>query len=167
MSIWFFKAKFNSLTLPGSNGANGGIAQSTSSGDLMVESVRLSPFLHSQYSQEFLDNVCLLKIDTEGHDVVILDDLTEDFRPPVIWTEWFRDYQFLDFKEFILEVRHGTFIKHKATVVSFQDFDFCTAQSAELFRTILRRGYEIFQPSWPLTKGRAIHVHSSQLSVNN
>ena len=72
-----------------------------------MEAVRLSPFLHSQYSQEFLDNVCLLKIDTEGHDVVILDDLTEDFRPPVIWTEWFRDYQFLDLKEFILEVRHG------------------------------------------------------------
>merc|ERR1711953_504474 len=116
----------------GSNGANGGIAQSTTRGDLMVESVRPSPFLHSQYSEEFLDNVCLLKIDTEGHDVVILDDLS----PPVIWTEWFRDYQFLDFKEFILE-----------------DFDFCTAQSAELFRTILRRGYEIFQPSWPLTKG--------------
>ena len=70
-----------------------------------MEAVRLSPFLHSQYSEEFLDNVCLLKIDTEGHDVVILDDLSEDFRPPVIWIEWLREYQFFDREKLILEVR--------------------------------------------------------------
>ena len=88
-----------------SDGANGGITQSASRSDLAVEAVRLSPFLHSHYSEQFLDNVCLLKIDTEGHDVIILDDLSEDFRPPIIWTEWFREYIFNDVKK-ELEVRH-------------------------------------------------------------
>ena len=89
----------------GSKGANGGIAQSAGSSDLAVEAVRLSPFLQSRYSEQFLDNVCLLKIDTEGHDVIILDDLSEDFRPPIIWTEWFREFQFVNFTARVLEVR--------------------------------------------------------------
>ena len=33
-----------------------------------------------------------------------------------------------------------------------QDSDYCTEESAILFRTIISLGYEIFQPRWPLTK---------------
>ena len=33
-----------------------------------------------------------------------------------------------------------------------QDSDYCTEESARLFRTILSLGYEIFQPGWPLRK---------------
>ena len=33
-----------------------------------------------------------------------------------------------------------------------QDSDYCTEESARLFRTIISLGYEIFQPGWPLTK---------------
>ena len=36
--------------------------------------------------------------------------------------------------------------------VSLQDADYCTEESARLFRTIISQGYEIFQPGWPLTK---------------
>ena len=86
----------------GSNGANGGIK---ATGSLSVPSVRLYPFLQSQYSDQTLDKICVLKIDTEGHDVVILADLPAHFRPPVIWLEWFREYQFADIKNVILEVR--------------------------------------------------------------
>ena len=90
-------------TLPGSNGANGGIQPT---GSLSVPSVRLYPFLQSQYSAQALANICVLKIDTEGHDVVILADLPAQFRPPVIWVEWFMEYQFADIKTLLLEVSH-------------------------------------------------------------
>ena len=70
-----------------------------------MEAVRLFPFLQSHYDNYFLDKVCILKIDTEGHDVVILEDLSPDFRPPVILIEWFRDYQFVDVRSHLLEVR--------------------------------------------------------------
>ena len=90
-------------SFPDSDGANGGITE-TSSG-LSVEAVRLFPFLQSHYDNYFLDKVCILKIDTEGHDVVILEDLSPDFRPPVILIEWFRDYQFVDVRSHLLEVR--------------------------------------------------------------
>ena len=70
-----------------------------------MEAVRLYPFLQSHYDNNFLDKVCLLKIDTEGHDVVILEDLSEEFRPPVILIEWFRDFLFVDKKANLLEVR--------------------------------------------------------------
>ena len=92
-------------TSAGSNGANGGIAEGDSRSGLAVEAVRLAPFLRSHYSRQFMDNICFLKMDTEGHDVVILDDLSEDFRPPVIWIEWLREYQFFDREKLILEVR--------------------------------------------------------------
>ena len=88
--------------LAGSDGANGGIKPT---GSLSVPAVRLYPFLQSHYSQQSLDNICVIKIDTEGHDVVILADLPAQFRPPVIWVEWFREYQFADLKNVILEVR--------------------------------------------------------------
>ena len=92
-------------SLSGSNGANGGIATDDRRHSLTVESVRLFPYLQSHYSAQFLANVCVLKIDTEGHDVFILQDLSKDFRPPVIWTEWFRQYQFADIKSHLLEAR--------------------------------------------------------------
>ena len=39
----------------------------------------------------------MVKIDTEGHDVVILEDLKHfNFRPPIIWTEWFELYKFVN-----------------------------------------------------------------------
>ena len=89
----------------GSDGANGGIQPT---GSLSVPAVRLYPFLQSQYSDDVLANICVLKIDTEGHDVVILADLPAQFRPRVMWVEWFREYQFADIKTFLLEVRtHG------------------------------------------------------------
>ena len=71
---------------------------------MSVPAVRLYPFLQSQYSDQTLANICVLKIDTEGHDVVILADLPAQFRPPVIWVEWFKEYQFADIKTFLLEV---------------------------------------------------------------
>ena len=70
-----------------------------------MPAVRLYPFLQSQYSQQTIENICVIKIDTEAHDVVILADLPAAFRPPVIWLEWFREYQFVDMKNVILEVR--------------------------------------------------------------
>ena len=111
----------------GSNGANGGIKPT---GSLSVPAVRLFPFLQSQYSQQSLDKICVLKIDTEGHDVVILADLPAEFRPPVILVEWFRDYRLYNFQP-----------------------EYCSEESAQLFRTILKQGYHIFYPRWPLRKG--------------
>ena len=92
-------------SFPGSDGANGGITEAETSSGLSVEAVRLLPFLQSHYDNSFLEKVCLIKIDTEGHDVVILEDLSEEFRPPVILIEWFRDYLYVDKKAFLLEVR--------------------------------------------------------------
>ena len=60
-----------------------------------MPSVRLLPYLQLHHSATFLDNICLVKLDTEGHDVIILQDLVHTtFRPPVIWTEWYALYRF-------------------------------------------------------------------------
>ena len=60
-----------------------------------VPSVRLVPYLELHHSATFLDNICLVKLDTEGHDVIILQDLVHTtLRPPVIWTEWYALYRF-------------------------------------------------------------------------
>ena len=75
---------------------------------MSVPAVRLYPFLWSRYSDKFLDNICVIKIDTEGHDVVILADLPAQLRPPVIWVEWFREFQFADLSKLLLEVRVRT-----------------------------------------------------------
>ena len=155
------------------------------SSDLAVEAVRLSPFLQSHYSDTFMDNVCFLKVDTEGHDVLILGDLSDHFRPAVVWTEWFREFQFVNFTARVLEVRGSSerstdlysdltmqdlnycsvqctvqFTVHSTvySVLTLQDLNYCTLQSAELFRTVLRKGYEIFQPRWPLTRSHHSHV---------
>ena len=82
----------------GCNGCNGGISEgSNRSSHYSVRSVRLVPFLIQNYPQHFLDNIKMVKIDTEGHDVVILEDLKHfNFRPPIIWTEWFELYKFVN-----------------------------------------------------------------------
>ena len=60
-----------------------------------MPAVRLVPYLQLHHSATFLDNICMVKLDTEGHDVVILRDLVDTtFRPPVIWTEWYALYRF-------------------------------------------------------------------------
>ena len=98
----------------GSDGANGGIKPT---GSLSVPAVRLYPFLQSQYSDQTLTNICVIKIDTEGHDVVILSDLPAQFRPPVVWVEWFREFQFADLKNLILEVRNYIITCHNYVIV--------------------------------------------------
>ena len=41
----------------------------------------------------------------QGHHVVILEDLIgTEWRPPVMWVEWFREYMFLKPEERLLEV---------------------------------------------------------------
>ena len=59
-------------------------------------SCRLVPFLKKKYGTNFNDNICFVKIDTDGHDIVILEDFNQSkFKPPIIWTEWFLDYRFI------------------------------------------------------------------------
>ena len=41
----------------------------------------------------------------QGHDAVILEDmLSHQWRPPILWVEWFRNFQFSNIKNLILEV---------------------------------------------------------------
>lgn len=51
----------------GCEGCNGGITENPEEyfGDYTVKAVRLMPFLLQEYSQEFVDNVCFIKMDTE------------------------------------------------------------------------------------------------------
>ena len=92
-----------------------------------MAAVRLAPFLTETYDREFLDKICMIKIDTEGHDVVILEDLKRfKMRPPIIWTEWFHWYQYVDEQERVLENKN-----------------FCTKKSANLFTTILDLGNQV------------------------
>ena len=78
----------------------------------------------------------MVKVDTEGHDSVILSDLEKsEFRPRVLWVEWALRYEFYDFENLILE-----------------DEDWCTPGSASLFDIPHRLGYTVFHPSMPLTR---------------
>ena len=108
-------------------GCNGKI--STNINGTKVPSARLYPFLAERYSCEFLENICLIKTDTEGHDHVILADLDPRLRPGVIWVEWFAGY-------------HSGPSSH------------CTSSSARLFKTAEELGYQIYQPRLPLSKMR-------------
>ena len=128
------KLKEHFVVLPDCNGCNGGITTNTSSG-YQVTSVRLYPFLLSHYSKEFINNICLIKIDAETHDSVILFDLDPKFRPPVIWVEWHRSYKFYDYENLILE-----------------DDNLCTPESANLFNISHHLGYQVFQPRHPLQR---------------
>ena len=50
----------------------------------------------------------MIKVDTEGHDVVILDDLDSKLRPPIMWVEWFREYKYIIYNiENKIEVLHS------------------------------------------------------------
>ena len=51
----------------GCEGCNGGITYNPEEyfGDYTAQAVRLMPFLIQEYSQEFVDNICLVKMDTE------------------------------------------------------------------------------------------------------
>ena len=59
----------------GSGGVNGGIPQDTRLHDVQssVKSVKLFQYLQTKYSKYFIENICFLKTDTEGHDVTILE----------------------------------------------------------------------------------------------
>ena len=77
----------------------------------------------------------MVKIDTEGHDAVILSDMDPKFRPRVLWVEWFLLYEFYDWDNKILE-----------------DDDWCTPGSASLFDIPHSLGYQVFSPSMPLRR---------------
>ena len=77
----------------------------------------------------------MVKIDTEGHDAVILSDLDPRFRPRVLWVEWFLRYEFYDWDKLIME-----------------DYDWCTPGSASLFDIPHKLGYQVFKPSMPLSR---------------
>ena len=54
-------------TLEGCDGCNGGITENPEEyyGDYTAQAVRLRPFLLQEYSKDFVENVCLIKMDTE------------------------------------------------------------------------------------------------------
>ena len=118
----------------GCKGCRGGIT-SNSSSSYGIHSVRLYPFLIDFYGKEFVDNICMIKIDTEGHDAVILSDLDPRFRPRVLWVEWYSGFQFYDYENLIME-----------------DENWCTPGSASLFDIPHSLGYQVFSPSMPLKK---------------
>ena len=64
------------------------------------------PYLSQHYTSNFLDNISMIKTDTEGHDVVILQDLLNfpHFRPPIIWTEWTASYRYTSHKDDVVIV---------------------------------------------------------------
>lgn len=82
----------------GCQGCNGGIADDARGKTMgeKVESVRLEPFLIETYGSDILKNISFIKIDTEGHDIVILKDLKNSTlieTKPVFWIEWFAGYR--------------------------------------------------------------------------
>ena len=63
------------------DGCNGGITENPEEyfGDYTAQAVRLRPFLLEEYSQEFVDNVCFIKMDTEEcRDLDILYSVNTD-----------------------------------------------------------------------------------------
>ena len=45
----------------------------------------------------------MIKMDTEGHDAVILSDMDPRLRPRVLWDECFLRYEFYDWVNVVLE----------------------------------------------------------------
>ena len=119
----------------------------------------------------------MIKIDTEGHDVVILHDLDPKLRPPIMWVEWFREYKFFIYdkvnKKYSIEVKlenincalSNIFMSKKTGFSFLKDDGYCTQNSAKLFKTIVDLGYEIFAPEFPLRKivGCANRYYKSDL----
>ena len=60
-----------------SGGANGGIPQDQDSRPIDIlssyQSVKLYQYLQTKYKEEFIQNICFMKTDTEGHDITILE----------------------------------------------------------------------------------------------
>ena len=133
--------EYQSVKYPGCNGCNGGIASNGGPGGpggYHINSVRLEPFLQEKYDQAFIDEICLVKIDTEGHDLTILTDFPPTFRPPLVWVEWFAPMQY-------------SVSRNKSQTFMEAD-ELCTESSAEFFRKISQLGYEIFEPRLPLKR---------------
>ena len=95
----------------------------------------------------------MVKIDTEGHDAVILSDMDPRFRPRVLWVEWFLRFEFYDWDNLVLE-----------------DDDECTPGSASLFDIPHSLGYQVFNPYFPLRKApgcQTKHYISDLLLLKN
>lgn len=82
------------------NGCNGGIPGRSNYGMIAptmhtAQGVRLLPFLQQEGLP--VENISFIKIDTEGHDMVILRDLKTsgflEITRPVIYTEWFAFFE--------------------------------------------------------------------------
>ena len=114
-------------------GCCGGITKDN--GSSQVPSVRLYPYLLDYYGPNFVDNICMVKIDTEGHDAVILSDMDPKFRPRLLWVEWALRFEFYDFAN-----------------LSLEDENWCTPGSASLFDIPHSLGYTVFNPSLPLAR---------------
>ena len=137
----FQRVHYEPVTVGGCNGCNGAISSSrTEAGQYSVPSVRLLPFLQQKYSPQFIQKICLVKIDTEGHDQTILADLPPSFRPPLLWVEWYEVMK-------TVTTQNGD---NQGIII--EDDNFCTESSANYFRTISHLGYEIFEPSLPLKR---------------
>jgi len=106
------------------NGCNNGINEEEK-GD-PVEAVPLVPFLLQRYSREFVQNVCMVKVDTEGYDAFILKSFPPWFRPKIIWTEWYPGFE--------ME----------------QKINGCTQESASFFSICRSLGYNIYKTELPL-----------------
>ena len=142
VSDTFQTVYYQPVSVGGCNGCNGAISTTkTESDQYSVPGVRLVPFLQEKYSEQFIDNICLVKIDTEGHDQRILADLPPSFRPPLLWVEWYEVMKTVPLPE-------GS----NQDGIIIEDDDFCTESSANYFRTISGLGYEIFEPSLPLKR---------------
>ena len=97
----------------GCNGAIADLGDRNKVTNYSISSVRLYPYLESHYSESFIDNICMIKTDTEGHDAVILSDLDERLRPPIIWTEWYRHYKFITY-----DIENETFLMEVYTIIA-------------------------------------------------
>jgi len=109
------------------DGCNGGI--NAEEEGIPVEAVALVPFLLQRYSREFVQNICMVKIDTEGYDPFILQSFPPLFRPKIIWTEWYAAFE--------LESAHD---KKSG----------CTDQSSSFFSICRSLGYNIYKTELPL-----------------
>jgi len=112
----------------GCGGCNGGIDNNKG---VDVNAVPLIPFLISKYGENILTRISFIKIDTEGHDIVILKSNRVYIKKykPILWIEWFAKY-------------------HTGPE------DKCSEESAALFDVIKDLGYEPRTPDNNAFSGR-------------
>tara|TARA_B100000795_G_scaffold183742_1_gene139367 strand:- start:380 stop:8629 length:8250 start_codon:yes stop_codon:yes gene_type:complete len=112
----------------GCGGCNGGIDKNKG---VDVNAVPLIPFLVSKYGKNILTRISFIKIDTEGHDIVILKSNRDYIKKytPILWIEWFAKY-------------------HTGRE------DECSEKSAALFDVIKDLGYEPRTPDNNAFPGR-------------